>query len=150
MGEPIGYGFTHDFALCRSAGAVRQFHRLRHAFSVQIVWYLSLTYGQAHRLSSGTPSARFSLRKLACRTIRMIRTIRTRAERGQVLFTIFCKNISDFGKKIGIFLKNCKKIIKKLRFLPFGGLTLQKESHIILMELCVKMLILRTFLTVLQ
>ena len=82
MGLPIGYGFTHDFALCRSAGAVRQFHRLRHAFSVQMVWYLSLTYGQAHRLSSGTPSARFSLRKLACRTIRMIRTIRTRAERG--------------------------------------------------------------------
>ena len=60
MGLPIGYGFTHDFALCRSAGAVRQFHRLRHAFSVQMVWYLSLTYGQAHRLSSGTPSACFS------------------------------------------------------------------------------------------
>ena len=60
MGLPIGYGFTHDFALCRSAGAVRQFHRLRHAFSVQMVWYLSSTYGQAHRLSSGTPSARFS------------------------------------------------------------------------------------------
>ena len=57
MGLPIGYGFTHDFALCRSAGAVRHFHRLRHAFSVQMVWYLSLTYGQAHRLSSGTPSA---------------------------------------------------------------------------------------------
>ena len=60
MGLPIGYGFTHDFALCRSAGAARQFHRLRHAFSVQMVWYLSSTYGQAHRLSSGTPSARFS------------------------------------------------------------------------------------------
>ena len=57
MGLPIGDGFTHDFALCRSAGAVRYFHRLRHAFSVQMVWYLSLTYGQAHRLSSGTPSA---------------------------------------------------------------------------------------------
>ena len=57
MGLPIGYGFTHDFALCRSAGAVRYFHRLRHAFSVQMVWFLSLTYGQAHRLSSGTPSA---------------------------------------------------------------------------------------------
>ena len=57
MGKPIGYGFTHDFALCRSAGAVRHFHRLRHAFSVQMVWYLSLTYGQAHRLSSGMPSA---------------------------------------------------------------------------------------------
>ena len=64
MGLPIGYGFTHDFALCRSAGAVRQFHRLRHAFSVQMVWYLSLTYGQAHRLSSGTPSARFSHKHL--------------------------------------------------------------------------------------
>ena len=33
MGLPIGYGSTHDFALCRSAGAVRQFQRLRHAFS---------------------------------------------------------------------------------------------------------------------
>ena len=43
MGLPIGYGFTHDFALCRSAGAVRHFHRLRHAFSVLMVWYLSLT-----------------------------------------------------------------------------------------------------------
>ena len=64
MGLPIGYGFTHDFALCRSAGAVSQFHRLRHAFSVQMVWYLSLTYGQAHRLSSGTPSARFSHKHL--------------------------------------------------------------------------------------
>ena len=64
MGLPIGYGFTHDFALCRSAGAVRYFHRLRHAFSVQMVWYLSLTYGQAHRLSSGTPSACFSHKHL--------------------------------------------------------------------------------------
>ena len=66
------------------------------------------------------------------------------------MFTIFCKNISDFCAKKGFFLKNCKKIIKKLRFLPFQGLTLQKELHIILMELCAKMLILRTFLTVLQ
>ena len=64
MGLPIGYGFTHDFALCRSAGAVRHFHRLRHAFSVQMVWYLSLTYGQAHRLSSGTLSACFSHKHL--------------------------------------------------------------------------------------
>ena len=55
-----------------------------------------------------------------------------------------------FWQKIGIFLKNYKKIIKKLPFLPFGGLTLQKESHIILMEFAINFRILRTFLTVLQ
>ena len=91
MGLPVGYGFTHDFALCRSAGAVRQFHRLRHAFSA--------LFARFARFGQGLKGA----------------------ERRQALFTIFCKNITDFGKKIGFFLKNCKKIIKKLRFLPFWG-----------------------------
>ena len=110
---------------------------------------------------SGTPSAckwyGISLRPMgkpigyhparlqrAFRTIRTIRTIRTRAERRTGLIYHFLQKHFRFWQKIGIFLKNCKKIIKKLRFLPFQGLTLQKVSHIIPVEHCAKMLILRT------
>lgn len=61
-----------------------------------------------------------------------------RTDRDRSCLPFFCENISDFGKKRAFFLKNCKKIIKKLQFLPFLGLTLQKESNIILLEFCVK------------
>jgi len=65
------------------------------------------------------------------------------------LFTIFCENISDFGKKKGIFSEKLQKNHKKIAIFAVLGVDFAKRIEYNTLGILCKMQFLRTDPTVL-